>query len=730
MEMRAIRLTVLLRGALTLLGAPLLLAPRPAAADQPVQVQLYLAGKDVTAAHTTDRVRFVPHVSRGISAGSAEIDCLVKQVCTIPPGAYSVELEAKDVIVQTRPQLIVEPADTDPLFVRLYLMPAAHVEVPGIPQGGKLQALDESAATLYSKLSLGGTTRLRIPVGPVILCAYDARTQPLGCWPVRARAGEVVRLGPSPGLARGHGQLLLGFKYSPDGPVHDISVTLKVGDSQIRPDNVVTAHRDRYFAVWYDVPSGRGTIELTSRYWTVAAPVDIAIPDRGTTIQWAIPVIRRPTLRARFLSPERLGPGDVEMDVLACKANVDRDAPPIVSSCTSTASQRGAADGTFVFADLAPGPYALRWKKPPLQAVRWVDLTDGQSRDEAIGIELSEVRGRVIRRGSEYRARLSFLSPNEEIRTQTRTDERGEYELVLAQRGSYFVSIMGDDGRSYSKTCEVTGEGVESRCDFDVPANVVTVQVRTADGSAVPDGATVSYWVRGASPPNEERDYGLGLHLGRDASLVLPPLPNGVLSVEVRAEGYRVATGEPLSVSDDLGTKDLVVLLRKGSGVRFTVLEPSGQPAARARIWSGDYGVIADSAGVAHFDNPLSAGSPLVGFDQSGRMFFTRYGGNQEEVLAIPPSSPAFVVRFQHPDGSPVPRSAVYVAVDGVLDSKRFLDQSVWAGGDSFAGPDGRQRVSGLPALGLLTIFPVGRADLAVQRSLPILDEITFTLPR
>lgn len=730
MEMRAIRLTVILRGALTLLGAPLLLAPRPAAADQPVQVQLYLAGKDVTAAHTTDRVRFVPHVSGGISAGSAEIDCLVKQVCTIPPGAYSVELEAKDVIVQTRPQLIVEPADTDPLFVRLYLMPAAHVEVPGIPQGGKLQALDESAATLYSKLSLGGTTRLRIPVGPVILCAYDARTQPLGCWPVRAKAGENVSLSSSPGIARGRGQVLLGFKYAPNGPIHDISVTLKVGDSHIRPDSVVTGHRDRYFAVWYDVPSGRGTIELTSKFWTVATPVDIAIPDRGTTIQWAIPVIRRPTLRARFLSPERLGPGDVEMDILACTANVDLGAPPIVANCTAIASQRGTADEAFVFADLVPGRYALRWKKPPLLAVRWIDLTDGQSRDEAIEIEFSEVHGRVTRRGSAYRARLSFLSPHEGIRTQTRTDERGEYELVLAQQGSYFVSLQGDDGRTFSKTCDVKGGGAESTCDFDVPANTVTIRVRTADGAPVPGGATVNYWVRGSLPPNEERDYGLGLHLGSDSSLVLPPLPSGVLSIEVRADGYRVATGEPVSVSDDLGNKDVAVVLRKGSGIRFTVLEPSGQPAPLARIWSGDYGVVADASGVAHFDDPLAAGSPLVGFDQSGRMFFARYDGGEEEVLRIPSSSPTFVVRFQYPDGSPIPRSAVYVAVNGVLDSKRFLDQCVWAGGDSFAGPDGRQRVSGLPALGLLTIFPVGRADLAVQRSLPILDEITFTLPR
>jgi hypothetical protein len=110
-------------------------------------------------------------------------------------------------------------------------------------------------------------------------------------------------------------------------------------------------------------------------------------------------------------------------------------------------------------------------------------------------------------------------------------------------------------------------------------------------------------------------------------------------------------------------------------------------------------------------------------------MLFTRYSGNDTDTLQFSQPGPPFLVHFQSPDGKPIRDSNVHVAVDGVIDDMRFLDQILSAGGDPQSGPDGVLRVAGLPSRGLLTIFPVGRPDLAAVRSLPILDEITFTLP-
>ena len=78
---------------------------------------------------------------------------------------------------------------------------------------------------------------------------------------------------------------------------------------------------------------------------------------------------------------------------------------------------------------------------------------------------------------------------------------------------------------------------------------------------------------------------------------------------------------------------------------------------------------------------------------------------------------------------APVSGGVVLVSVDGILDDKRFVDQALLAGGDHASGSDGDLRVAGLPSMGLLTVFPFGRPDLAVLRTLPVREAITITLP-
>jgi hypothetical protein len=726
-QMKFHRARHIVSGALGVLGAPVFLSS-PIVADQPVQAQVFLAGKDVTRSHAADRVRFIPHGQSGYGKASDEIVCRVDQVCVIPPGAYAIDLEAKDVIVQSRPRLIVEAKDTDPLFARLYVVPAGYVEVPAIPKGGKLQALDQAVASLHSKPSTGEVTKLRVPASPVILCAYDADTRPLRCWPVNAKPGETVGLRGLSGPSRGRGQLLVGLKYPQAAPPHDASIALRTRGTLVPPDGIVTTHPDRYFAVWYDAPSGPATIELSSKFWVLGASEGISIPERATAIEWAIPVIRRPTLSVRFQKLERLGDGDVEVQLLSCGDPSDLNIPPTIPNCKLLASEQHVPREPFVFPGLGRARYALQWKKESLAAVRWVDLGDGQSRDETIAVDLAEVRGKITRAGKEFPARVALLLPNESVRARTQTDERGEYSVTVAQTGMYFVAIQGRDRREYSKTCAVQALEESTTCDYDVPPNAVTVMVRTDDGSPLPPDAVVSYRVKSPSTL-EELDFGHGLAVGASGTVALPPLPNGTLLVEARARGYRPTSASPLTVSAELGDAEVPVVLAHGSGIRLTILDERGQPAAAARIWSGDYGVVADSLGVAQFDNPLGTGSPLIAFDSGGRMLFTRYDGSDSPVLRIPPSAPAVVIRFQLPNGTPVARAMVSLAVDGVLDNKRFVDQILWAGGDPVSGADGRLRLAGLPATGLLVIYPADHAELAVQRSLPVLDEITVVLP-
>lgn len=725
-------LAQLSRLASIMLALPLVLSTARAEAGLDVRVRLQLDGKDVTVAHGNDVVQLLPVTEGPDGWKPGEVTCLVKDGCDVPPGTYNVDLESRDFIVETHPELVVEPGGPNPVEVSLNVALAAFVTVPGLPVGGALQALDERTARLRHQSVSGPMTALRIPARSQILFAYDLEARPLGCWPIRPKPSETLALRGLPRLPKGRGQLFVDLVYPSRDAPHDLSIALKVGDSVFRPDAAVSVHPDRHFAVWYDVPSGPGTLEVTSKFWTLAGPDAVEVLDRALSVRKAIPLARRPSLNVRFLQPEILGTGEVEVELLVCDKLVELQLPPIIPFCREPVSRRGNPRETFSFPDLLPVAYALRWTKSPFQAARWMDLREGRSRDEEIPIELSKVSGRVTRRGDGYPASLLFEAVNTGVGARVATDQGGHYNVVLGQPAGYSVVIHGEGGPDHSGGCNVVPGTPETRCDFDVPANAVVVHVQTEDGSPVPSSARVHYEVNDP-PPSIKVLFGPGSGVvDAEGSVALPPLPNGILSVSARADGYRVTSAAPFVVTDETAKGELTVVLRKGAGIRFTILDPSGRPAPGVRVWTRrdyGYGVETDSNGVAQWEQPLPAGSPLLGYDVSGRMMFTRYSGDQEQTLRFPAPGPPFLVRFQSPDGAPIPRSNVAVAVDGVLDDRRLSDQLLAAGGDPYSGPDGTLRVAGLPASGLLTIFPWGRPDLAVNRNLPVNDEIVFTLP-
>ena len=284
-----------LTAASAVLGAALLLTSSPAAADIDVKVRLILDGKDVTPAHANDLVRFISRSTASEGKGLTEVGCAVSQTCPLPPGAYSVDLDAQSVVVETRPKLFAGGHDEGLAVVTLSLTAAASVTVTGLPKGGMLQALDERLAVLHSRLVYGPTARVRVPARPVILCAYHADRRPLGCWPVSAKPGETVALAGLPRLREGRGQLLVDFVYPTRNAAHDLAVSLRCGGALVPPDAVVSSHPDRLLAVWYDVPAGPAALEAASPGWVVNAPLAVTVPDRTLSARRSIPLVRRAT---------------------------------------------------------------------------------------------------------------------------------------------------------------------------------------------------------------------------------------------------------------------------------------------------------------------------------------------------------------------------------------------------------------------------------------------------
>jgi len=705
----------------------MLLLPAPAHGDTTAQVKLVLEGRDVTKDHPAAVVRFMPRPRKGSDMIPPEVVCSAGHVCSIPPGLYYLEVEDPALIVESRPRLLVEEGQDGSIPISIQVAGAATLTIPGghVPVGGSLEALDERLGVIHARKTDGSVARVRIPGRRVILCAYDERQRPLGCQSATARAGETKTLSGLPRPGRGRGQLLVGLTYPDESAPADVRVVLRSGEQRLAPDAIVTGRSLRLYAVWYDAPAGRASLDLSSRHW-FAKEASVEVPERGTKVTVGIALARKPKLTVSLEWPEKLGTGDVNVDLFtSCpESMISREMPPPLMFCRSEGTQSGPPSATFSFPDLDPGLVAIRWRKEPLSNARWVDLRSGESREERVPVEVFDVHGSVRRAGRPMEAEMKWEIANGVAGARARTDPDGAYRLFVAQPGDWGVGLRDESGRVFGESCVVTSD---VRCDFDVPSNRVRARVVDEENGPVA-GARIHYEVLGPGPEHRRRDIG-GAASNETGVADLPPLRTGLLTLAVRAEGFAPATAEPVEITEATTEREITVRLRSGAGLRLSIVTSEGTAARQARVWSGDYGALADETGLAVFQQPLAPGSPLIAFDLRGAMVFSRFPGGDSFEIRIPRSGPPIRVRFQRPDGTPLPNTGVHLAVDGILDDKRFADQALASGGQWVSDETGRMSVAGIPGQGTLTIYPFGRPDLAVTRILPVTDELTFTLP-
>ena len=704
----------------------MLLPAVPARGDATTQVKLVLDGKDVTRQHSAAVVRLMPRPRKGSDETPPEVVCSPGRVCSVPPGLYYLEVEDPELVVESRPRLLVEEGQEGAVPISIPVTRAATLLVPGaqVPIGGSLEALDETLGVIHARKVDGAIARVRVPGRRMILCGYDQKKKPLGCQSALGVAGETKSLPGFPRLDRGRGQLLLGLTYPDDSAPADVRVVLKSGEVRSAPDAIVTGRPLRLYAIWYEAPAGPASIELASRHW-FARDKSVEIPDRGTKVAVGVELARKPNLAVQLDGTAKLGEGDVTVDLFrSCPESLAAPGePPPLAFCRSDGTQTGPPGTIFRFPDLDPGLVAIRWRKGPLSNARWVDLSDGASRDERVPVEVFEINGTVRRAGRPTPAEMKWDMGNDVATVRARAGPDGEYRLYVAQPGHWGVGVRDDQGRTFVDACHVTAD---VRCDIDVPSNRVRARVVDPEDRPVP-AARIDFEVHRQGPERLRVDVGGGVT--DEAGLAeLPPLRPGMLSLSVRADRFAPASAGPVEIAD--GTdKEVTVRLRAGAGLRLTITSASGIPARQARVWSGNYGVVADEAGLALFERPIPQGAPLIAFDLRGDMGFSRFPGGDSFELRIPAPGPPIQVRFQRPDGTPVSDVGVHLAVDGVLDEKRFAEQALASGGQWHSDQSGRMRIAGIPGQGTLTIYPFGRPDLALTRTLPVLEELVFTLP-
>ncbi len=573
---------------------------------------------------------------------------------------------------------------------------------------------------------------LEVSSGVLVVVVFDSSSRPLGLMKLQPRVGEKITVKELPTPERSRGQLGLTLSYpskdDPAGALHDIRLELLTSERRLPADAVVDANGSLR-AFWFAAPSGDATVGLASKIWAPERPLVVSVPERHAALPSAVGLLRRPTLRVRLAGGDRLPKGGVSVEVFACdKQKEFVSSAPHLDRCETPVARTEPADREFTFTGLLPGTFAYRWRKESLSAAGWIEVPDFSDVEKQIDVEVFEVSGRVERHGDGVAAHLVFESPSSSARAEADTDEQGRYRVVVAEKSRYAVRIRTEGFLDFPAAIDVAGD---THRDFELPANRYVVRVQSAEDGKPLAKARVDYEVGSASWNSRNDPLSAKGFTGEDGSLELPPVPEGQLKVTVRIVGYRPGEAPPVRVESTSEGGDIFVSLKKSPSVAIRLVEPEGVPARGGFIWTaGGRGAppTADD-GSTIFDGDLAPGAPFFAFDGRGRMAFTRWSGEREQVIEIQPSGPPVTIRFQNSAGQPIKR-LVRVGVDDVIMFEGpFSQQVTWSGSQWSSGADGIARIVGLPARGTLTVFPGGRPDIAVTRPLPVTEEIVVTVP-
>jgi len=144
---------------------------------------------------------------------------------------------------------------------------------------------------------------------------------------------------------------------------------------------------------------------------------------------------------------------------------------------------------------------------------------------------------------------------------------------------------------------------------------------------------------------------------------------------------------------------------------------------------SGVRSESADAAGEVSLESALAPGTPLFVTTSAGPLALARFVAEDAPVRVGPPSPP-FTVRFLTADGRPVASEQIAYSIDGVRVPQPIDDLArLAAGGDLSSRVDGTLRVAGLPAAGVVALWPARKPDAVVTRPLPVTEPLELPAP-
>ncbi len=356
---------------------------------------------------------------------------------------------------------------------------------------------------------------------------------------------------------------------------------------------------------------------------------------------------------------------------------------------------------------LPPGGYVLRVSPTESDSAveEWVELHSDVSREVEVRLERIRVFGEILRGADPAQGYSLEIHPMDLTRPEpaqdpiarVKTDEEGEYEVLLWQPGDHLVFVLSANG-NLAATRRVYLGSDERELNLHLPDHELAGKVVDGAGEPVAEARIRVVWNGSRFQFAMADDAGrFGIPLDETGMVALEPLKNGYESTE-QAE---------VSIQEGIEPPPVVLRMEKLEGIRGTVSTVDGTPAQGVSVSA--YREIAGAApsflGTATTDGTgaftVAADPDLVRFFYSGPrcpLSSALVSSADKEARLVCAAAPATLdLLLVDEDGDPRPGAGVRLVGEGGVIPERTLSGHLQRMGVP-SGADGNGRLV-LPAL-------------------------------
>jgi hypothetical protein len=381
------------------------------------------------------------------------------------------------------------------------------------------------------------------------------------------------------------------------------------------------------------------------------------------------------SLRVALSFPDRVPEGDL---VVSLHRNSVEPLPQLLEIAAASRVVIPKETCSAEFQDLDPGPVTvrIRGEASGLRDERETSIREGETAEVPIELTPRKVRG-IVSRASKPLADIEMTLARGTIKSSARSESDGQFSLVTWSAGHYLLMATAEAGQmGFAEPVTIPEDVRVFEHDVKLPSTGIAGTVRDAETRRLIANATVDL-ENNQAPDADKIHFMKRAKTDADGRYRFDYLSKESLQVSFKADGYSTSIRKDVWPSDDGTVVDAD--LSKGNALRGIVLDERGAPIPTATV-----GLDVDASGYSFLKETTTSTSgefQLDGIPIGAHILVAHRCGyvlailpvdavsaetSQTQTLVLPAVREALTIHFEDPDGAPIERSAVGLAVNGV----------------------------------------------------------------